>query len=93
MDTGSGLQGIWHLVVLLELHLFYLYTPWILLEHVWLMMRKLLRRVVRGSLMVWLMFTRKPSSLMVLLDFTVDSTYLVLALLCIVAFTLECMIL
>lgn len=93
MATGSGLLGIWHLEEQLVLHPCYLFIPWIMLEHGWPMMQRQLKRVVRGSLMVWLMFTGKPLNQMVLLAYIVDSTYLVLELLCTVGSILECMIL
>lgn len=79
MVIGSGLLVTWHLEELPVPRLFYLFTLWIMHELVWLMMLRLLRRVVRDSLVGWSMFTRRRLNLMALLVFTEDSTYHVLA--------------
>ena len=74
MVTGSGLPETWDLEVLLvPLHCS-LCTLWIMPVPVLPTTQRLPRREERGSLMVWLMSTRRHLHLMVLLGFTVVST-------------------
>lgn len=91
MATGNGLQVTWLLVVLLVPLPCSLSTLWIMPEPVLQMMPRLRRREEGGNSMALSMSTGRPSNRMVLLAFTVASTFLVLASLCTVVYTLECM--
>lgn len=78
MATGSGLRRRWHWKVVLLFHHCYFFTLWSTPRRVWLMTSRLLTVVrlifirVRDSSMACLMFTKRPSSLMVLLGCAAD---------------------
>ena len=90
MVTGSGLLVTWDLEVLLVLLPFSLCTLLTMHVPVSPMTPRQPRKEVKGSSMVLLMSTRRLSSLMVLLGFTVDSTSPVLVSLSTVVSTLVC---